>query len=491
MTRSSKRQVLSAVALTAAVALMLGACGKSSSGESGANGSSGTPSSPGAGASSDTASPAASGTATPGSDTAGQAPSESGDWCKTLKDTYGDLTGKTVTLYTSIVQPEDKPYIEAFKEWEKCTGATVQYDGNKDFEAQVTVRVSSGNPPDIALFPQPGLLKQVVESSGAVKPAPKMVEENVDKYFGAVWKGYGTVNGVFYAAPNSANVKSFVWYSPKAFKDAGYTVPKTWDELMALTEKIAATGKKPWCAGIASGEATGWPATDWLEDVVLRTAGPEVYDKWVAGETKFADPKISQALDKVGAILKDPKYVNGGFGGVDTIATTTFQDGGLPILKGDCFMHRQASFYSANLTDAGAKIAEDGDAFAFYLPTIGDEFGKPVLGGGEFIAAFNDRPEVQSFQTYLTLPEYANTRAKLGNFISANKGLKLESVDSDINKLSVQLLADPKATFRFDGSDLMPGAVGTGAEWSELTKWITGQDTATTMANIDAAWPAN
>jgi len=529
------RRALGLVAATAAAALVLGACGSnnastpgssasagggasSDTSASGAGGGSGTSSgsetsssadsggasASGSGSESASSSESGSGSASgsessPGSDTASGSTAASGggaanvpaegDWCKALKDTYGDVTGKTVELYTSIVTPEDQPYKDAFKTWEQCTGAKVNYTGDKAFEAQITVKVQAGNPPDIALFPQPGLLKQVVESSGAVKPAPALAAKNVETYYGGDWKKYGTVNDQFYGVPNSANVKSFVWYSPKYFKEAGYTVPTTWDELMALSDKIAASGKKPWCAGIGSGDATGWPATDWLEDFVLRGAGPDVYDRWISHDVKFADKPIADALAKVGSILKNPKYVNGGYGDVSTIATTTFQDGGLPILKGTCFLHRQASFYAANWPK-GTKVAQDGDVYAFYLPPFNDKFGKPVEGGGEFAAAFSDQPAVQSFQTFLTYPIYSNTRAKLGNFISANKGLDVANVDTPINKLSVQLLTDPKTVFRFDASDLMPGAVGADAEWKQLTSWITGQDDATTLANIDRAWPA-
>ena len=464
--------------------------GSASSSESGSGSESSSSSESGsssAGSGSDTASATGSSASSGGG---GAAVPDEGDWCKALKDAYGDVSGKTVQLYTSIVTPEDQPYKDAFKTWEQCTGAKVNYTGDKAFEAQITVKVQASNPPDIALFPQPGLLKQVVESSGAVKPAPALAAKNVDTYYGKDWKALGTVNDQFYGVPNSANVKSFVWYSPKYFKEAGYTVPTTWDELMALSDKIAASGKKPWCAGIASGDATGWTVTDWLEDFMLRGAGPDVYNQWINHDVKFADKPVADALAKVGGILKNPKYVNGGYGDVSTIATTTFQDGGLPILKGNCFLHRQASFYAANWPK-GTKVSPDGDAYAFYLPAFDDKFGKPVLGGGEFAASFADRPEVQSFQTFLTYPVYSNTRAKLGNFISANKGLDPKNVDTEINKLSLKLLTDPQTVFRFDASDLMPGAVGADAEWKQLTSWITGQDDQTTLANIDAAWPAS
>jgi alpha-glucoside transport system substrate-binding protein len=404
---------------------------------------------------------------------------------------YGDLSGKTVSVYTSIVTPEDQPHIDSYKPFEDCTGATIKYEGSKEFEAQLPVRVEGGNAPDIAYIPQPGLLKTMV-ATGQVKPAPQDTEANVDEYFGEDWKAYGTVDGTFYAAPLGANVKSFVWYSPSAFADAGYEVPQTWDDLMSLTEQIANDNPdtKPWCVGIGSGDATGWPLTDWMEDVILRQDGPDFYDQWVNHEVPFNDPKVVQALDTIGDIVKNDKYVNGGLGDVKSIATTTFQDAGLPILDGSCWMHRQASFYAANWPE-GTNVAEDGDVWAFYLPAM-DAESKPVLGGGEFVTAFADRPEVQAFQTFLSSPEWANLKAKNtpnGGWVSANKGLEISNLVSPMDQLSAGILQDEKAVFRFDGSDQMPGAVGAGTFWKGMTDWITGKSTQDTLDYIENSWP--
>ena len=400
---------------------------------------------------------------------------------------FGDLKGKTVSVYTGIVTPEDAAYKDSYKPFEQCTGVTIKYEGDKSFETQILVRAKAGNPPDLAIVPQPGLLKQLVATGKAVE-APAEVAANVDKFWGPDWKAYATVDGKFYGAPSGASVKSLVWYSPTEFKDSGYTVPTTLDELKALTDKMVADKKKPWCAGIGSGEATGWPLTDWQEDMMLRLYGPETYDKWVNHEIPFNGPESTAALDAVGAYLKNPAYVNGGLGDVKSIATTTFQDGGLPILEGTCSLHRQASFYAANFPK-DAKVAEDGDVFAFYLPGK-DAASKPVLGGGEFNVAFADRPEVKAFQTYLSTDTWANIKAKGSQgWVSANKGTDPNNLSNPIDKLAATILLDPKTSFRFDGSDQMPAAVGSNAYWKQVTSWITGQDTKTTVDNIEKAWP--
>jgi alpha-glucoside transport system substrate-binding protein len=400
---------------------------------------------------------------------------------------FGDLKGKTVSVYTGIVTPEDTAYKKSYEPFEKCTGVKINYEGDKAFETQILVRAKAGNPPDIGIIPQPGLLKQLVDTGKAVA-APPEVAANVDKFWGEDWKRYATVDGKFYGAPSGASIKSLVWYSPSEFKDAGYQVPTTLDQLTALSDKMVADGKKPWCAGISSGEATGWPITDWMEDMMLRLSGPDEYDKWVNHEIPFNAPAPTAALDAAGAILKNDKYVNGGLGDVKSIANTTFQDGGLPILEGACSLHRQASFYAANWPK-DTKVAEDGDVFAFYLPGKTAE-DKPLLGGGEFNVAFADRPEVKAFQVYLSTDTWANIKAKGSQgWVSANTGLDPNNLSGPIDKLAAQLLQDPKAVFRFDGSDQMPAAVGSNAFWKQATSWITGQDTRTTVNNIEAAWP--
>lgn len=409
-------------------------------------------------------------------------------WC----DMKSELQGKSVSIYTSIVTPEDAPHKASYKAFEDCTGVTINYEGDKDFEKNLPQRAQTGNLPDVAFVPQPGLLLTMVETGKAIESS-ESVGKSVDEYFGPDWRKYGSVDDILYAAPLGANVKSYVWYSPKAFADKGYTVPTTWDELMTLTDKIAKddAAAKPWCAGFGSGTATGWPGTDWIEDLLLRVSDKETYDKWVAHDIPFNDPAVADALAKAGAILKNPAYVNGGFGDVNTIASTTFQDGGQPILQGKCYMHRQASFYAANWP-AGTKVAEDGDVWAFYLPSANDT--KPVLGGGEFVMTFRDAPEVKAFAAFLASPDWANAKAKAttnGGWVSANKELDPANLVSALDQQSAEILQDPEAVFRFDGSDMMPSAVGAGSFWTEMTNWIKGQDDKTTLDNIEKSWPAS
>ncbi|MGI5236603.1 ABC transporter substrate-binding protein [Dactylosporangium sp. CA-139066] len=391
---------------------------------------------------------------------------------------------KHVSIYATIRDAEADKLEQSWKQFEDCTNIKIDYEGSGEFETQIKVRSDGGQPPDIAVFPQPGLLASFAKTN-KLKELPAPVKANLDKNWSKDWAKYATVDGKVYGVPLGANVKSLVWYSPGLFKEKGWEVPKTWDEMIALSDKIAASGIQAWCAGIESGDATGWPATDWIEDVVLRDQGPDVYDQWVAHTIPFNDPKIFSATERVGSILKNPKYV----GNPKTIVTTSFQEGGLPVKDKKCGMHRQANFYS-NQWPKGTNVGPDGDVYAFYFPAIDPSKGKPVEVGGEFVSAFSDRDEVVKVQTYLASGEWANSKAKLGDWISANKSLDVSAVAGSIDKLSVQILQDPATVARFDASDLMPAQVGSKSFWTGMTDWINGtKDTKQTLDYIESTWP--
>lgn len=405
---------------------------------------------------------------------------------------YGTHEGATVEVYSTIQDQEADDLVTSFEQFEECTGITVNYNGTQEFETQINVRVEGGSPPDLAIVPQPGLLERIV-GTGAVVAAPAEVEANVDEYWSESWKQYGTFDGTFYAAPLMASVKGWIWYSPTEFADNGYEIPETWADMMALTEEMAASNDsptyRPWCIGFGSGDATGWPGTDWIEDIVLRQAGPDVYDQWVAGEVQFSDPQIVEAFETFGEIALNPDFVNGGFGGPESIVSTSFNDGGLPILQGDCSMHHQASFYEAQWPE-GTVVAEDGDVWAFLTPKMNADDPDGVTGGGEFVAAFNDEPATAATQAFLSSAEWANIRVSLGGVISANQGLDPSNASSPIGQASIEILQGEDTVFRFDASDLMPAAVGSASFWTGLNDWVMGsRTTEETVAHIDSTWP--
>jgi len=394
-----------------------------------------------------------------------------------------------VTVYGTIADTEAKLLEQSWADWEKKNNIDIQYESSKEFEAQIAIRAQGGNAPDLAIFPQPGLMADLA-SRDFLKPAPKAVEDNVDKNWSKDWKAYGTVGDTFYGAPLMASVKGFIWYSPKKFKEWGVEVPKTWDELLALTKTIQEkSGTAPWCAGFGSGDATGWPGTDWVEDLVLREAGPETYDKWVKNEIPFTDPAIKTAFDSLGEILLNPAYVNATFGDVRSINTTAFGDVATPIANGTCALTHQASFFDGFITDAGGKVGPDGDVWAFITPAA-KAGGQAVTGGGEIVGAFSDDADTQKVQAYLSSADWANSRVSLGGVISANKGLDPANAKSPILQEAIKILQDPKTTFRFDASDLMPGSVGAGTFWKGMVNWINGTPTDEVLTSIEGGWPS-
>jgi alpha-glucoside transport system substrate-binding protein len=297
------------------------------------------------------------------------------------------------------------------------------------------------------------------------------------------------VNGKVLGVPNKADVKSLVWYSPKTFTAKGYTVPTSWDALMALQEKMKADKIAPWCVGIESGDATGWPLTDWMEDIMLRLHGPDVYDQWVTHKIPFNDPKVAEAAGTIEKIWFTPGNV---LNGRQSIASTGFAQAGLPVADGKCGMHRQANFYGAQFkTKGNLTFGANGDVNVFYLPTMGDKFGKVLLSGGTYVVAFNNNKATMDALDFLASAEYANARntAKKGGFLSPNKKHDTSLYAEDLDRTLADLLvkSDP---VRFDGSDNMPSAVGAGSFWKEGTNWVLGtEDMKTFLTNVENSWP--
>lgn len=410
---------------------------------------------------------------------------------------YGDLSGKKISVYTIWVDQEGDATAKAFSQFESCTGAKVSHEGSRDLATQLPVRIKSGSAPDVAVLPQPGLVKSMVQT-GKVKELPADAVKNVQKYYSKDWQDYASVDGKLMSIPIDANAKSFIWYSPKKFKEKGYEVPQTWDEMVDLTKKIAQDNKgdssvKPWSVGLEGGADSGWPGTDWLEDAVLRFTDVDTYNKWVSHEIPFNDPKIVSAFKKIGELLKNSDYVNGGFGDVKSVASTAWQDAGNPIVEGKSYLMHMALFYQSNFESSNPdiKIAPDGDAWAFPMPSTSKD-KKNMLGGGDFAIAFDDRPEVQKFEAFLSSPEYANARAKaMTGWITANTGLDANNL-KPIDKLAYDSLTDKNTTFRFDGSDLMPAEVGTGLFFKEMISYFgQGKSEQEVLDSIEKSWPTD
>ncbi len=402
-----------------------------------------------------------------------------------------DLSGQQVTVFGPWLTPEDDRIRSILSHFASATGADVIYTGSDGFEQQILIDAEAGSAPNVAVFPQPGLAADMA-SRGQLFPLPEGSADWIrDNYAaGQSWVDLGTYadadgNDQLYGFFYNVNLKSIVWYNPENFEDAGYEVPETFEDLKALTEQIVADGETPWCIGLGSGPATGWPATDWVEDLMLRTQPPEVYDGWTSGEIGFSDERVQAAIEEFGWFALDDAKVSGGSAGV---ATTDFRDspGGMFSSPPQCYMHRQASFASAFFPD-DVVVGEDADFF--YLPGFAEkDLGSPVLGGGTLMAITNPSDGASALMQYFQLPVVHEMWMNMGSFLTPHTGVNLDTYADDTLRKQGEIMLNA-TTFRFDGSDLMPAAVGQGTFWTGMVDYTGGKSAAEVAAAIDASWP--
>lgn len=401
----------------------------------------------------------------------------------------GMYDGTVVSMSGPFTDADAVKFDESMVAFEEATGIDIQYEGSKEFEASITIRVDGGDAPDIVDFPQPGLLSTMVAKGQVVDLNDVIDTAWLKKNYIQSWLDMGTMEGpdgpIMAGVWGRANGKSLVFYPKAKFDAAGYTVPETWDELVTLTETIAADGDTAWCIGIESGAATGWAMTDWVEDVMLRTTSLENYDKWVAGELPFNSPEVKNALSYITAIWFNDDYVNGGRA---SISTTFFGDAPAPMFDSppSCWLHRQGNFITSFFPE-GTVAGEDYDFF--YLPPIDAQYGKPVLGAGDIYSMFNDRPEVRAVIQYFSTGESVKGWVEAGGAISPHNDSSLDWYGDIVTRKVAEIILNADS-FRFDGSDLMPGAVGAGTFWKYMTDYVSGStDQETALQQIDASWP--
>ncbi|HBB36055.1 MAG TPA: ABC transporter substrate-binding protein [Cyanobacteria bacterium UBA8803] len=390
----------------------------------------------------------------------------------------------TVTIMGVVTGKGEEELKKALAPFTEQTGIKVVYEGTNEFATLLPVRVDSGNAPDIAMFPQPGLMADFARDGKLVPIDTFMDKTQLSNAYAQDWLDLATVDSKMYGIWYRAFVKSLVWYSPEAFAAKGYKIPTTWDEMIALSNQIVADGGVPWCLGMENGNATGWVGTDWVEDIMLRTAGPEVYDQWITHKIPFNHPAVKTAFEQFGQIVRNPKYVVGGTTGV---ISTPFGDSPKGLLDNppSCYMHHQGSFIAAFFPE-NVVVGEDVNVFPF--PPIKKEVGAPVLVSGEVVAMFNDTPEARKLMEYLATPKPHEIWASFGGYLSPHKQVNLTAYPDDVTKNQADILTKAKV-IRFDGSDMMPGAVGTGTFWTGIVDYVGGKDVDSVLKTINESWP--
>ena len=401
-----------------------------------------------------------------------------------------DLKGETITITCPWTGAEEGMFKKVVANFEKKTGAVVKHSCSQSSEQQIVIDIKAGSPTNISTFPQPGLAANMAAIGGLV-PLGDKVRDQVKKEFAAgdSWADLGTYANKegkkdFYGIFFNVNLKSLVWYIPENFKEKGYKVPKTMEELQELTKKIAATGEKPWCIGLGSDAATGWPATDWVEDMMLRTQAPDVYDGWVANTVKFNDPRVIEAIEAYGWFAKNDAYVDGGS---KAVATVTFKDSpkGMFGSPPKCYMHRQASFIPAFFPEGKQEEAD-----FFYFPSFASKnLGNPVLGGGTIMTITKDSKGARAWMEYMMHPEASEIWMAEGGFLTPLKSVNLDKYKTKQLRKQGEIFLNA-TTFRFDGSDLMPGAVGAGSFWKGMVDYSGGKSAKEVADEIQKSWDA-
>jgi alpha-glucoside transport system substrate-binding protein len=398
----------------------------------------------------------------------------------------GEDTGSVNVL--NAMEPEEADIVQGVvDETMGDVDYSVEIEASADFEEQYQIR-SEGGTLDVALLPQPGQVADSVEQ-GAISLEDMGFDIGaLEDTFGEYLMSLVEVDGQHYGIPTNVNLKSMIWYPVDDFEDAGYEVPETWDDLLALSDQIVEDDGTPWCVGFESGGATGWPATDWMEDIMLRTAGVDVYDQWVTNEIPFDDPAVQNAGELLGEVMFTEGYV---LGGADQTPSIAFGDAPGPMFQDPpgCWLHRQASFINAFFPE-DAEAGTDYDWFPF--PPIDQE---GTLIAGEFAVSFRDAPEIRDF-----LERFASEEVQCAMGGDPGSSRLSGNVDVGADCYANEILADSsevvstaieEGTARFDASDLMPAQVGSGSFWTEMMAYMQGgpDALAPSLEAIQATWP--
>jgi alpha-glucoside transport system substrate-binding protein len=363
------------------------------------------------------------------------------------------------------------------------TGVQVQFEATRDLDAVLTTRVQAGNPPDVVILPNPGKLYELA-GAGKLADLSKLLDmKEFDKNYASSWKGLGTVNGKLYGLFVKAAIKGLVWYNPKAAKEAGVAAPSTWDEMIATSKKIAATGVAPWSVGIESGSASGWVATDWLENIFLRLNGPKVYQDWYNGKLAWTSPEMKKAWQYFGQIVADPGMA---YGGAAYINSTNFGNAPAPLFQKPpkAYFHMQASFIQSFILDQfpGLKPTQDFDFVPF--PSIDPKYAKAVEGGADIVAAFKSSAQVKAFMNYFASAEAQSFLAAGTGALATNRNLSLVFYPDALTKRAADILNKSEIVV-FDASDMMPSEMNA-AFWKASVDYVADPASLDSiLANLD------
>jgi len=382
-----------------------------------------------------------------------------------------EFIGGTVSVLAVWGGSELDSFLAMVAPFEERTGVTVEYEGTRDLNAVLTTRIQGGNPPDVAGLPGPGQLLEYARD-GSLMPLDDAVDmQRLQQQYDAGWLDLARYDNQLYGVFIKGAVKSLVWYVPEAFENAGYQVPQTWAELEQLEQQMIQDGYTPWCIGLESGAASGWPGTDWIEDIMLRTAGPDVYDQWWQHQIPWTDDAVRNAWQMFGQRAADAEMA---FGGPANVLSMPFGEAPFPLFDDPpaCFMHRQASFIIDFIQEQFPDLEPGVDYDFFILPGMEAET-PPLLVAGDLFGMFNDTPQARALINYLTTPEAQQIWAERGGHLSPNIDVDPAVYPDIVTRQIAEVLQ--VAEVRFDASDMMPEAVNN-AFWSGILNYVSNPD---------------
>lgn len=383
-------------------------------------------------------------------------PATSGDPAPT--DDGGQIGG-SVSVIGTWGGAEQDAFLAMVEPFETETGITVEYTGTRDLNAVLTTGVASGILPDLAGLPGPGQMREFA-TRGALKPLDDVLD--IEAYKAETSPGFvdlGSVDGKVVGVFIKAAVKGLIWFNPNVYTGG---TPTSWDDLATKAGAAASGDTATWCVGLESGAASGWPATDWIEDLVIRQSGPDVYDAWVAGTHPWSSPEIRMAFEEFGRV------VEASHGGSGYVLNTNFGAAANPMFADPpgCLFHHQASFITSFFQDEGGATEADYDFFP--MPDINPAFTGATTGAGDLFGMFNDTPQARALMAYLVTAEAQSIWVGLGGALSGNN--TVDNYPDEVSARSAEILAEA-TVFRFDGSDLMPEAMNA-AFWSAMLEFV-------------------
>ncbi|MFJ9658546.1 ABC transporter substrate-binding protein [Streptomyces griseoflavus] len=397
--------------------------------------------------------------------------------------TLPKLDGETLEVAAVWTGTEQKNFKKVLAEFEKRTGAEVTFVPAQDPIINfLGSKIAGGAPPDVALLPQPGAIKQAVEK-GWAKPLGAEASKELAENYTRGWQDIGKVDGKQYGVYYKAANKSLIWYNAQVFENAGAAEPQTWEELLTTAQTVYDSGVTPFSVG----GADGWTLTDWFENVYLSQAGPEKYDQLARHEIKWTDPSVKEALTTLAGIWGKQDYVAGGASGAlqtefPASVTQTFTGGDQPTAG----MVYEGDFVQVNIGETEAEVGTDAKVFPF--PAVGDD--PPVVSGGDAAVILKDSEAAQALATFLASPDAASVQAKLGGYLSPNKNVPNSAYPNEVQRKMAKALLDAGDDFRFDMSDQAPQAFGGTpgkGEWKALQDFLKNpEDVAGTQAKLEA-----